>query len=139
MKLILILSGLLILIGTYGVNAQIDTVYQEIKPFEGQKAGFSLIDSWPQYPGGVAGVGNFIARNTQYPQEALNDSVQGIVTVSYLIQVDGSIGDVKVVKSVHPALDAEGIRVIQLMERWKPAIQKGEPVTLLMYQQFNFK
>lgn len=121
------------------VCAQVDTVYQQVNPFEGQNMAFSLVDSWPQYPGGTAGVAKFVANNTKYPQAALNDSVQGTVIVSYIIQVDGSIGDVKVVKSVHPALDAEAVRVIRLMERWKPAIQKGEPVKLMMSQQFNFR
>lgn len=119
--------------------AQADTAYQQVNPFEGQNMGFSFVDSWPQYPGGTAGVAKFIASNTKYPEAALKDSVQGTVIVSYLIQVDGSIGDVKVVKSVHPALDAEAVRVIRLMERWKPAIQKGEPVKLMMNQQFNFR
>ncbi|MDP2189388.1 MAG: energy transducer TonB [Sphingobacteriaceae bacterium] len=130
---------LFILVGLDCICAQVDTVYQEVNPFEGQKLGFSLVDSWPQYPGGAVGIAKFVASNTKYPQEALNDSVQGTVIVSYLIQVDGSIGDVKVVKSVHPALDAEAVRVIRLMEQWKPAIQKGKPVKLMMNQQFNFR
>jgi len=130
---------LLMLINFKCVWAQADTAYQQVNPFEGQNMGFSFVDSWPQYPGGTAGVAKFVVSNTKYPEAALKDSVQGTVIVSYLIQVDGSIGDVKVVKSVHPALDAEAVRVIRLMERWKPAIQKGEPVKLMMSQQFNFR
>lgn len=121
------------------VCAQVDTVYHQVNPFEGQQMKFSLVDSWPQYRGGAVGVAKFVASNTKYPEAALKDSIQGTVVVSYLIQVDGSIGDVKVVKSVHPALDAEAVRVIRLMDRWKPAIQNGEPVKLMMNQQFNFR
>lgn len=133
------LVTLFILFGLDSIFAQVDTVYQEVNPFEGQKLGFSLVDSWPQYRGGTAGVAKYVASNIKYPQEALKDSVQGTVVVTYLIQEDGSVGDVKVVKSLHPALDAEAVRVIQLMDGWKPAIQKGKPVKLMMNQQFYFR
>lgn len=119
-------------------KAQSDTTYTEVYP-QGIKPDFLIVDSWPMYPGGVDGITKHIITNVKYPAAALEAKFQGVVIVSYLVQIDGSIGDVKIVKGVHPALDQEAIRVILLMKSWKPAIQRGEPVKVLMQQQFDFK
>lgn len=119
-------------------KAQSDTTYTEVYP-QGIKPDFSIVDSWPMYPGGADGITRHIITNVKYPAAALEAKVKGVVIIAYLVQKDGTVGDVRVVKSVHPALDQEAIRVIQLMKPWKPAIQRGEPVKVRMQQQFDFK
>ena len=111
--------------------------YQEVKPYlkEGM---FSLIEQGPMYPNGEAGVLQYIMENLKYPQEAKKERIEGKVILSYYIEKDGSIGEIKVVKSVHPLLDNEAIRVIKSMDKWKPAIQRGEIVRILLQQEFNF-
>ncbi len=71
---------------------------------------------------------NFINENLQYPEEALNDSVQGIVQVSFIVEKDGSTTDFEVIDEHHPALEAEAVRVLQQMPKWKPATQNGVKV-----------
>lgn len=117
--------------------AQTDTAYAEVYP-QGIKPDFSIVDSWPKYQGGSDGIANHIITNVRYPEAALEAKIQGVVVISYLVQKDGTVGDIRVVKSVHPALDQEAVRVIQLMKPWKPAIQRGEPVKVLMQQKFDF-
>lgn len=119
-------------------KAQSDTTYAEVYP-QGIKPDFSIVDSWPKYPGGSDGITKHIITNVKYLAAAREAKVQGEVVIAYLVQKDGTVGDVRVVKSVHPALDQEAIRVIQLMKPWKPAIQRGEPVKVLMQQKFDFK
>jgi TonB family protein len=134
---ILLLSGV-VLYFSINANAQSDTTYTEVYP-QGMKPDFSIVDSWPMYPGGVDGITKHIITHVKYPAAALEAKVQGVVIIAYLVQKDGTVGEVRVVKSVHPALDQEAIRVIQLMKPWKPVIQRGEPVKVLMQQQFDFK
>lgn len=112
-------------------------VYKEINPNK-NAGGFSLVDQWPMYPGGKEGVDEHIKNELNYPEEALKDSIVGRVLVRYVVQTDGSVGEVEVVEGVHPLLDAEAIRVIEAMDRWKPAIQRGKPTKAAYLQAFNF-
>jgi len=136
MKAILII---LLLISVEKISAQTDTTYMEVYP-QGKKPDFSVVDSWPMFPGGLEGISDLIKKNIQYPKEAHENKIQGLVIVSYIVRVDGAVDEIKVIKSVHSTLDEEAMRVIRLMGgKWKPAIQRGEPVKVLMQQQFNFK
>lgn len=112
--------------------------YQEINPNKGS-SGFSLVDQWPMYPGGKIGIHEHIKQELSYPEEALTDSIQGRVVVKYVVQTDGSVGEIEVVERVHPLLDEEAKRVIRAMEKWKPAIQQGKPVKAAYKQEFNFR
>jgi TonB family protein len=111
--------------------------YQEINPNKGS-SGFSLVDQWPMYPNGEIGISQHIKQELSYPEKALTDSIQGRVVVKYVVQTDGSVGEIEVVESVHPLLDKEAKRVIRAMEKWKPAIQEGKPIKAAYLQAFNF-
>ncbi len=89
---------------------------------------YESAEHMPTYPGGAVELMNFINENLQYPEEALNDSVQGIVQVSFIVEKDGSTTDFEVIDEHHPALEAEAVRVLQQMPKWKPATQNGVKV-----------
>ena len=91
------------------------------------------------YPNGEIGINEHIRKELIYPKEALADSIQGRVVVKYVVQTDGSVDEIEVLKSVNPFLDAEAKRVIRTMEKWKPAIQRGKPVKSAYQQVFKFK
>lgn len=78
---------------------------------------------WPEaeFPGGIQALMMFMEKNVTYPQEAIQKEISGKVYVAFVVQVDGSITNIEVVKSVHPLLDAEAIRLIEKMPKWIPA------------------
>lgn len=84
----------------------------------------------PSFPGGDEAMLQFIRDNQKYPTEAQNEGIQGRVLVQFVVDKDGSITDVEVFRGVHPLLDAEAIRVVKSMPKWKPGMQKGKPVRM---------
>ena len=71
---------------------------------------------------------NFLNENTHYPEDAEKQGIHGKVIVSFIVDIDGTIKNVEVVQRVYPSLDAEAVRVINAMPKWKPATKQGTPV-----------
>lgn len=91
---------------------------------------FSVVEQMPEYPGGMRAGLEFMARNLRYPTKAREAGKQGRVIVQFVVRKDGSLSDFKVLCSVDPWLDAEAIRVISTMPKWKPGMQDGKPVSV---------
>ena len=89
---------------------------------------FDVVEQMPEFPGGPEALFTWLSQNIKYPAIAEENGVQGVVHVRYAVERDGSITDVKVMKSVDPALDKEAVRVVKSMPRWIPGKQKGETV-----------
>lgn len=89
---------------------------------------FEVVEEMPHFPGGAAALQAFLSSNTKYPVVAQENGVQGRVTVSFVVERDGSITDVRVVRSVDPSLDREASRVVRSMPRWSPGKQNGSAV-----------
>ena len=89
---------------------------------------FEVVEEMPHFPGGAAALQAFLSSNTKYPVVAQENGVQGRVTVSFVVERDGSITDVRVVRSVDPSLDREASRVVRSMPRWSPGKQNGSTV-----------
>lgn len=100
---------------------------------------FDVIETLPSFKGGQEALNRWISENMQYPQDAYNDGIQGRVKVSVEINNVGSFGDVSIVKSVHPSLDKEAIRLFKSMPKWNPGTQNGNPVSAKMVFPLNFK
>ena len=86
---------------------------------------FDVVEEMPHFPGGAAALQAFLSSNTKYPVVAQENGVQGRVIVSFVVERDGSITDVRVVRSVDPSLDREASRVVRSMPRWSPGKQNG--------------
>lgn len=82
----------------------------------------------PQFPNGTAGLHNFLNENLHYPEDAEKQGIHGKVIVSFIVDIDGTIKNVEVDQRVYPSLDAEAVRVINAMPKWKPATKQGTPV-----------
>lgn len=103
----------------------------------------------PQNPGkgsyetktesGQAGLLAYLNRNVKYPVKAEENGIQGRVVCIFVVECDGSISDVNVIKSVDPDLDKEAVRVIQSMPKWIPGKQKGEPVRVKFTLPVTFR
>lgn len=89
---------------------------------------FDVVEEMPHFPGGPAALQAFLLSNTKYPVVAQENGVQGRVIVSFVVERDGSITDVRVVRSVDPSLDREASRVVRSMPRWSPGKQNGSTV-----------
>ena len=89
---------------------------------------FDIVEEMPHFPGGAAALQAFLSSNTKYPAVAQENGVQGRVIVSFVVERDGSITDVRVVRSVDPSLDREASRVVRSMPRWSPGKQNGSAV-----------
>ena len=83
-----------------------------------------IVEQMPSYPGGTSALMKFISDNIKYPSTC--EGVQGRVVCSFVVERDGSLSDLKIVKSVHPLLDKEALRVLSLMQNWIPGKQNGE-------------
>ena len=89
---------------------------------------FDVVEEMPSFPGGQAALMSFLSSNIKYPVVAQENGVQGRVIVGFVVERDGSITDVKVMRSVDPSLDREAQRVVKAMPRWKPGKQNGSAV-----------
>lgn len=89
---------------------------------------FDVVEQMPTFPGGNEALFAFLSKNIRYPAVAEENGVQGRVIVTFVVERDGSITDVKVIKSVDPSLDKEAMRLVKSMPNWIPGKQNGQAV-----------
>jgi protein TonB len=117
-----IIMALMAVFGLTTVSAQKTVVAKK-----NQKV-FDIVEQMPEYPGGQAALFEFISKNVKYPDDAVKKKVEGKVFVTFVVDTDGKITDVSLLRKVFPSLDAEAIRVISAMPNWIPGKQKGQVV-----------
>jgi TonB family C-terminal domain len=93
--------------------------------------------TFPEFPGGD--VAFFLAQNIKYPAIAQERKIQGRVIIQFMVENDGSISNINVVRSVDSYLDSEAIRIVQKMPKWKPGLLDGEPVRIKYTLPVNFR
>ena len=89
---------------------------------------YSGVEQVPEPVGGIQALSQYLAQTLRYPVDAQRSNVQGKVFVSFVVNTDGSLQDVKVLKGLGFGTDEEAVRVVSRMPKWKPGIQRGEPV-----------
>ena len=117
-----IIMALMAVFGLTTVSAQKTVVAKK-----NQKV-FDVVEQMPEYPGGQAALFEYLNKNIKYPADAEKKKVEGKVFVTFVVDSDGKITDVSLLKKVFPSLDAEAIRVISAMPNWIPGRQKGQAV-----------
>ncbi len=100
---------------------------------------FGSIEVLPQPDGGMAGWAKFLQKNLQYPALARENNISGKVFVSFIVEKDGQLTDIKIVRGLGYGLDEETIRVLKLAKAWKPGIQNGHPVRVAYSIPFAFQ
>ena len=98
-----------------------------------------IVQQMPEYPGGIVEFMKWLQRTLRYPPTAQQQGIQGSVMVSFIVNVDGTITEQKVVRGVNEELDAEALRVISNMPKWKPGLDKGKPCRTLFAIPIVFK
>ena len=100
---------------------------------------YEVCEQMPIFPGGDAALMKYLSENVKYPALAIKAQEQGRVVVSFTVEKDGAISDVKVARSVTPSLDAEAVRVVKAMPKWTPGKQDGQPVRVRYNVPVSFK
>ncbi len=100
---------------------------------------FTVVEQMPLFPGGDAALMAYLRDNIHYPTVAAENGVQGRVVVGFVVERDGSITDVNVLRSVDPSLDREAMRVVKGMPRWTPGKQNGSAVRVKYQVPVTFR
>ncbi|MEI6575273.1 MAG: energy transducer TonB [Bacteroidota bacterium] len=121
------LPGFPVFYESHNDSQQDDKVYTEVK-------------TPPQYPGGQDAMMKFMSENIKYPAYCKKSGKQGTVYVSFVVDKNGKVKDVKALKGVYPSLDAEAIRIVKLMPNWKPGSDaSGKVVNVAFTLPVSFK
>ncbi|MBO6026108.1 MAG: energy transducer TonB [Bacteroidales bacterium] len=100
---------------------------------------FTIVEEMPDFPGGLAKLTDYLGKNIKYPQMARESGIQGRVFVNFVIEPDGSVSNVNVMRSLGGGCDEEAIRVVKSMPKWKPGKQRGKAVRVSYILPVNFK
>ena len=101
---------------------------EPVKPKEEENKVFDVVEQMPSFPGGNSALMQFLSKNIKYPVVAEENGIQGRVVCTFVVERDGRVTDVRVVKSVDPSLDKEAVRVVSSMLAWIPGKQNGSAV-----------
>ena len=91
---------------------------------------FEVVEEMPEFPGGVDAMMEYLQKELRYPESAKEKGIQGRVTVQFIIDKEGNVTNSKVTRSVDKDMDAEAIRLVKAMPKWKPGMQKGKAVAV---------
>ena len=109
-------------------TTEVETVETMVKEEVVEEEVLKVVEEMPVFPGGAGKMMEYIAKNIVYPTYAIENGIQGRVFVTFVVERDGSISNVKAMRGIGFGCDEEAIRVIQSMPKWKPARQRGETV-----------
>ena len=116
------------------VEADDATEFEEYVPPEEdeeeveEKQIFQVVENMPEFPGGSGALMKFLATNIKYPPYAKEAGIQGRVFINFVVETDGNITNVKVLRGIGGGCDEEAIRVVKNMPKWSPGMQRGKPV-----------
>lgn len=99
---------------------------------------FLVVENMPEFPGGEAAMYKFIGKNIVYPRMAKESGISGRVFITFVVERDGSVTDVKILRGIGGGCDEEAVRVIRKMPRWSPGKQRGKPVRVQYRMPIKF-
>ena len=100
---------------------------------------YQVVEVMPEFPGGMDKMAKYLSENIKYPEEAKEKNICGRVFIEFVIEKDGSVSNVNVMRSIGGGCDEEGVRVVKAMPKWKPGLMKGKPVRVHYVLPINFK
>lgn len=124
---------------TSGQTLNADAIVQDKTSSTSDEVIFTVVEKMPQFSGGDSELFKYLAQNIKYPVDAQESGIQGRVICQFVVQKDGSISNVEVVRNVAPSIDAEAIRVIKAMPAWTPGEMRGKKVSVRYTLPINFK
>ncbi len=128
------------------MDADVFTEIQEFTPiiFEEEEeieedVIFTVVEDQPEFPGGETARQQFLSDNLRYPQMAREAGIQGTVFVTFVVEIDGSVTDVRIVRGIGGGCDEEAMRVVRMMPNWQPGRQRGQPVRVQFVMPIRFR
>ena len=107
---------------------------------EGLEEPLFLVEVMPTFRGGdLTKFREWVGKRTNYPEEAINAKLRGTVFLTFIVEKDGSVSNVTVIKGVHPLLDEEAIKAISESPKWSPGLQRGQPVRVRFQIPLTFR
>ena len=128
----LIMMSLMAIFGLTTVSAQKTVVAQKNQQV------FDVVEQMPEYPGGPSALIEYLSQNVKYPEDAKQQKIEGRVLATFVVETDGSVSNVEVVKPAFPSLDAEAVRLLSAMPKWTPGKQNGKVVRVKFTVPINF-
>jgi len=116
-----------------------EIVFEEAPEEENVDEIFTIVEETATFPGGQAAWGKFLQKNLKYPRQAQRMGIEGRVFVQFIVERDGSLTDIKVVRGVGAGTDEEAVRVLKSSPKWQPGKQRGKPVRQKYIQYITFK
>ena len=98
-----------------------------LKPLTTDSLTFRVVEELPQFPGGAVAFMKWLTKNLSYPQAAADKKIEGKVVAEFIVNEDGSVSNLKLVKTINPLCDNEALRVLRMMPQWKAGVQNGKP------------
>ena len=128
----LIMMSLMAVFGLTTVSAQKTVVAEKNQQV------FDVVEQMPEYPGGPSALIEYLSQNVKYPEDAKQQKIEGRVLATFVVETDGSVSNVEVVKPAFPSLDAEAVRLLSAMPKWTPGMQSGKVVRVKFKLPINF-
>ena len=132
----------------YVIDAEVDPmdtilVYTPLPAMKGEEPApeeeiFRVVESMPEFPGGEPGRFKFLQENIKYPRLAIEAGISGKVYLTFVVERDGSITDVQLLRGIGSECDEEALRVVKMMPHWKPGLQRGHPVRVQFIMDVKF-
>lgn len=116
-----------------------DPVEPENQEEDMDKKVFTAVEKSPVFQGGDNAMWQYVNKNIRYPEECAERNIQGRVTVQFVVEKDGSVGDVKIIRGVDPQLDGEAVRLVRTFPKFEPGTMNGEPVRVWYTFPVNFR
>ena len=130
MKASLVLLLSVFLITSQSVFSQNDSINYQ-RPYD-------MVEESPVYPGGEEALFEYLLSNIQYPVDAKESNIEGTVYVAFVIETDGMVSNVKILRGIGGGCDEEAVRVVKGMPKWAPGKQRGKPVRVLFTLPIKF-
>jgi protein TonB len=134
-KILYITSLALLLLG---VIIQSSTVVRA-QPKKGEKKIFTMVDETAEFPGGMSAMRAYLAKSIHYPDSAKNNNIQGKVILQFIVNKDGSISNVDIMRNLPGGCGEEARRVVLAMPKWKPGLMNGQPVDMYYTLPISFR
>ena len=119
-------------------NIEITPVQIEEEEEEEEQTIFQVVENDPEYPGGIEAMYKYLAQNIKYPQIAKENNITGRVYVGFVVERDGSVSNVKVLRDIGGGCGAEAVRIVKSMPKWTPGKQRGKAVRVQYQIPVNF-
>jgi periplasmic protein TonB len=134
-KILYITSLALLLLG---VIIQSSTVVRA-QPKKGEKKIFTMVDETAEFPGGMSAMRAYLAKSIHYPDSAKKNNIQGKVILQFIVNKDGSISNVDIMRNLPGGCGEEARRVVLAMPKWKPGLMNGQPVDMYYTLPISFR